>query len=238
MQEIPKQHQPAAGPEKPDEIVVFITHHDGMCAECKKPFFRSEMIRVEAQKTLCLDCAGLGFLEFLARGNTALTRRASKHSELRAVVVEWSRSRKRYERQGILAAPKVIARAEEECLADADVRECRRLRATQARERGESTYEADVTAAIITQFPGCPPDEARRIAAWTCQKHSGRVGRSAAAKQFDPQALRLAVIAHIRHEHTRYDSLLMDFGNRDAARQAVRAEIDEMLRRWGLKAPL
>jgi hypothetical protein len=58
------------------------------------------------------------------------------------------------------------------------------------------------------------------------------VGRSAAAKALDPAPLRLAVIAHIRHEHTRYDQLLMQLGDRSAARQAVRAEIDRILTQW------
>lgn len=108
------------------------------------------------------------------------------------------------------------------------------MRAVEAREAGESTYVAAVTAAIRTQFPGCPAEEAAQIAAWTCRMHSGRVGRSAAAKQFDGQALRLAVVARIRHEHTRYDALLMDGVDRDAARQCVRSEIDEILGRWEL----
>jgi hypothetical protein len=81
-------------------------------------------------------------------------------------------------------------------------------------------------------FPGCPPKEGARIAAWTCQKHSGRVGRSAAAKDFEPQALRLAVIAHIRHEHTRYDEFLMQYGDRQQARDIVRSEIEKLLARW------
>ena len=232
-QESPKLQSPAKS-EKPDDLVVFFTHHEGQCSECQIPFFKGEMIQVERQRPLCLDCADLGQLEYLPRGNTALTRRASKHSTLRAVVVEWSRSRKRYERQGILATPQAIARAEAECEADADIRERRRMRAVEARAAGESTYVAAVTAAIRTQFPGCPADEAAQIAAWTCGKHSGRVGRSAAAKQFDGQALRLAVVARIRHEHTRYDALLMDGVARDAARQCVWSKINEILGRWEL----
>lgn len=80
-------------------------------------------------------------------------------------------------------------------------------------------------------FPGCPADESERIAAWPCRKQTGRVGRSAAAKEFDPQALRLAVIAHIRHEHTGYDELLMRFGDRTQAREMVWGEIEKWLAR-------
>jgi len=85
-------------------------------------------------------------------------------------------------------------------------------------------------------YPGCPPETAERIAAWTCRKHSGRVGRSAAAKEFDPQALQLAVIAHIRHEHTHYDELLMQYGDRQQARAQVHAEIEKVLSPWKTKA--
>jgi len=41
------------------------------------------------------------------------------------------------------------------------------------------------------QFPAAPPDEVARIALWTCAKFSGRVGRSAAARNWDPQAFKL-----------------------------------------------
>jgi len=45
-------------------------------------------------------------------------------------------------------------------------------------------------------------------------------------------ALRLAVIAHIRHEHTRYDELLMRHGDRTLARAEVRADVDRELSKW------
>ena len=90
--------------------------------------------------------------------------------------------------------------------------------------------------AIRAAYPGCPKAEAERIAARTCEKHSGRVGRSAAAKGFDPAALRLAVVAHIRHEHTRYDSLLMRSGDRTLAREMVWLEIERILQRWETSA--
>ena len=51
---------------------------------------------------LCLACADTDHLVFLPSGEAALTRRAKKASGLSAVVVRWSRTRKRYERQGLL----------------------------------------------------------------------------------------------------------------------------------------
>jgi len=78
--------------------------------------------------------ADLAHLEYLPSGNTALTRRATKHSPLRAVVVQWARARKRYERQGILVTAEALRRAEEECLADEDRRARQRERAAERRE--------------------------------------------------------------------------------------------------------
>lgn len=223
---------PPPASEKGTEIVVFITRREGQCAECATEFFSGNFIRVEQQRTLCLDCADLGHLEFLPRGDVAVTRRATKYSPLRAVVVQWSRTRKRYERQGILVTGDAIRAAEAESLSDADQRARIRERAAARREALEPTFIAAVTAALRAQYPGCPDEEAQRIAAWACEKHSGRVGRTAAAKALDPAPLRLAVIAHIRHEHTPYDQLLMRHGDRQLARQAVRLRIDEILRRW------
>ena len=214
------------------DIVVFRVRRETKCAECAKELFDGSMLRMEADRPLCLDCADLGHLEFLGSGNTALTRRATKYSTLRAVVVRWARARKRYERQGILVTPEAIARAEAECLADEEQRFRQRERAAARRAVEDKEYEAAVVEAIRRLFPGCPGDAATRIAAWTCRKGSGRVGRSAAAKEFDPQALRLAVVAHIRHKHTRYDELLMEHGNRAYARELVRGEIEKVVARW------
>ena len=80
------------------------------------------------RKPLWLACADLDHLEYLSRGNTALTRRATWYSRLRAVVVQRSRTRNHHEPKGILAEPKAIERAEAECLGDADRRESLRAR--------------------------------------------------------------------------------------------------------------
>ncbi|MGO8836370.1 MAG: DUF2293 domain-containing protein [Limisphaerales bacterium] len=221
-----------APPGKSKDIVVFIIRRDTKCAECGEELGPGRWIRVENDKALCMTCADLAHLEYLPSGNTALTRRATKHSPLRAVVVQWARARKRYERQGILVTAEALRRAEEECLADEERRARQRERAAERRENEDLEYQSAVTEKLKELFPGCPPEEAARIAAWTCQKHSGRVGRSAAAKDFEPQALRLAVIAHIRHEHTRYDELLMQYGDRQQAREMVHAQIEKLLARW------
>src|ERR671910_524713 len=72
------------------------------------------------KRALCLACADLDHLVFLPAGDAALTRRAKRASRLSAVVVRFSRARKRYERQGILAEEEALERAEAECLADVE----------------------------------------------------------------------------------------------------------------------
>jgi hypothetical protein len=41
---------------------------------------QGSLLLMEAEQPLCLACAGFGDLEFLAAGDVALTRRATKHS--------------------------------------------------------------------------------------------------------------------------------------------------------------
>lgn len=66
----------------------------------------------------CLDCAGLGELVFLPPGDAKLTRRAKERSAVHAVVVRFSRTRKRYERQGLLVQPAALESARAEIAAE------------------------------------------------------------------------------------------------------------------------
>jgi hypothetical protein len=61
---------------------------------------------------------------------------------------------------------------------------------------------------------------------------SGRVGRSAAGRALDEQAVRLAVVASVRHQDTDYDELLMAGFPREVARERVRSAIDRVLATW------
>ena len=212
-----------------NDIVVFELRREAKCADCGEELFSGRLLRIENERPLCIHCADLGHLEFLPRGDTALTRRATKYSPLRAVVVRWARARKRYERQGILVTPDAIRKAEDECLADHDLRARQRARAEERREWEDKQYISSFADAVRSHYPGCSETEAAAIAAHACRKHSGRVGRSAAAKEFDPNALRLAVVAHIRHAHTNYDELLMRQIDRASARDAVRDQIGRVI---------
>lgn len=222
-------------PEKNQEIVVFIVHRDSACSECGKELPRKSFLRMERDKPLCLSCADLDRLEFLGRGDAAVTRRARKHSTLWAVVVEWSRSRKRYERQGILAEPEAIDHAIEDSEADAGERERRREREAVRREALDREYVAAFARAVRERFPSAPVGAEQTIAEHACRKYSGRVGRSAAAKSLDEEAVFLAVQAHVRHAQTNYDELLFRYGDRQLARQEVRGRIEEILAAWSAR---
>ena len=78
-------------------------------------------------------------------------------------------------------------------------------------------YQARLAEEITRLFPGCPPGRATAIAQHTGMRGSGRVGRSAAGRALDKDAVTLAVIASVRHLDTRYDALLMSGIPRDAA---------------------
>ena len=88
-----------------------------------------------------MSCADLAHLVCLPRGDAALTRRASRYSSLKAVVVRFSRSRNRYERQGVLVEEAALARAELECLADSDARARARERRAERDAEIDKIYE-------------------------------------------------------------------------------------------------
>jgi hypothetical protein len=91
---------------------------------------------------------------------------------------------------------------------------------------------SDSAEQSIDLFRRCPPDRAARIATHACEKYSGRVGRSAAAKRLDDDAVQLAVVAHIRHTGTGYDELMARGIARSDACDRVRQDVDRVLRRW------
>jgi hypothetical protein len=219
--------------KRPEEIKVFISHRDSKCDECGEELGRHAWITLEEDKgALCLACADLDQLVFLPTGDAALTRRARKHSVLSAVVLKFSRARRRYERQGLLVEESALNRAETECLADADARE---RRAQRERERQAELDQADIeqfAQRIREIFRACPAQRERKIAEHACRKYSGRVGRTAAARSFDEGAVLLAVAAHVRHRETNYDQLLSQGYDRYEARVRIKSQVEAILRRW------
>jgi len=146
--------------------------------------------------------------------------------------VRFSRTRKRYERQGILVEEAALAQAEQECLSDAEARESARRRASARWAELDAAYVEAFARRVGEVFPGCPDHELQIIAEHACEKYAGRVGRSAAAKDLETKAVELAVRAHVRHAHTPYDRLLARGAERFDARAEVASLVDKLLKRW------
>ncbi len=215
------------------ELVVFIQTSDAaQCQECSAEMQRGSWFCLEKQEPLCLDCADLSHLEFLPSGDATLTRRAKKASPLHAVVVQFNRSRKRYERQGLLVMRQAIEEAEMSMAKDEAQRAAQRVKAAARRQLDDVELVETMCGVIRDLFPGCPEDAARRIAIHTAERGSGRVGRSAAGREAHEKAVTLAVIAHIRHEHTDYDQLLMSGVERMDARDQIRTAVNKKLEQW------
>ena len=218
---------------KKDDLKVFITTRESTCDECGEELGRRAWIFLAGDRGgLCLSCADLDHLVFLPAGDAALTRRSRKHSALSPVVLKWSRARKRYERQGVLVELEALEKAEAECLADQDVRARRRERAEVRRAELDQQYVKRFAQEVRQLYPNCPPGTETTIAEHACLKYSGRVGRSAAAKDLDEKAVRLAVVAHVRHAETNYDQLLAQGHDRHDARAEVRGWVDAVLAGW------
>jgi hypothetical protein len=215
--------------DSPPDLVVVQPVRDWTCAECKGT---GDLLIMDDAGPLCLACADMDHLVFLPSGEAALTRRAKKASGLSAVVVRWSRTRKRYERQGLLVEDAALEQAEQQCLADSDARMRRRERDQERRAAADVELQAAMTGEIKRLFPRCPVSRAEAIARHTSLRGSGRVGRSAAGRSLDEEALTLAVVASVRHEDTDYDSLLMSGVSRAEARDLIRPAVDRLLASW------
>lgn len=218
---------------KTEDLKIFISGCDSTCDECGEKLGRQAWITLTREKgALCLTCADVDHLVFLPSGDTALTRRARKHSTLVAVVLKWSRARKHYERQGLLVESAALEQAEQQCLDDGDARARQRERASLRRADLDREYVRRFAERLRELYPRCPKKKEKTIAEHACLKYSGRVGRSASAKDLDAEAIRLAVTAHIRHTETPYDELLVAGCERWDARAQVSGKVAAVLARW------
>ena len=228
-------HHPSKMPAS-DDPAVFILTRPSKCSECEVDLARGDWITLvgegEQRDAFCLECSDFDHLVFLPRGDAALTRRAGKYSNLRCIVLKWNRRRQHYDRQGTLVEEAALDRAEEECLADAELRERRAERRRERDAEHDEAFAAKFTEAILNLYPAAPEEEAITIACRACQRNSGRVGRSAAAREFQPKAIELAVRAHLRHCHTDYDLLLMKGIPRLDARHQIAHDLDTAEANW------
>jgi len=215
------------------ELKVFIATREARCCDCSEELGRQAWIcLLQDRGALCLACADLDHLVFVPAGDAALSRRARAASALSAVVLKWSKSRKHYERQGLLVESKALEQAEDSCLADSDARGRRREREAERRLVEDEQFLARFAARVRELYPRAPVGREHEVAAHACLKYSGRVGRSASAKALEVDAVRLAVQAHVRHRETAYDGLLATGIERQEARRAVQATVAQLLDDW------
>jgi hypothetical protein len=104
-----KEREKLAGKvgQAPDLVVIWALR-EWTCTGCGGT---GNLLIMEDPGPLCMGCAGMAHLEYLPAGDAGLTRRAKKASTMSAVVVRFSRSRHRYERQGILVEPAALEQA-------------------------------------------------------------------------------------------------------------------------------
>jgi len=107
-----KRRRLAERQNEPPELVVISALGDWTCTACSTT---GDLLIMDGPGPLCLACTHLDHLVFLPSGNAALTRRAKKATGQSAVVVRFSRSRRRYERRGILVEQEALVRAQAEC---------------------------------------------------------------------------------------------------------------------------
>lgn len=91
------------------DLVVIAALHPWTCRECAAT--DGDRLIMDGDGPLCMRCARLDHLVFLPAGDAGLTRRARRDSGPAAVLVRFSRTRNRYERQGLLVEPAAPAAA-------------------------------------------------------------------------------------------------------------------------------
>lgn len=209
---------------------IFITKKKKLqCNRCGKPVPYGEKFVAESEdsKGACFDCAPFTNYVLLPPGNAALTRRSKKHSSLCGVLYRWNNRRRRYEREGQYVEALAISKAQAECENDQEKRTLKNKKVAEIRAVKDKEYIHAFTLAIRAHFPNCPPKREVEIATHACEKYSGRVGRSANAKQFDTKMIELAVVAHIRHTKTNYDN---QFG-KGKRKKEIRADLSYTIRK-------
>ena len=218
--------------KKKRDILVFVTRQGGECAECGRDLNKGDIIFLERETgPLCLACADLGHLLYLRAGNARLTRLAKKYSRLYAVVLKWARARKRYERQGILVEAQALEKSERECFDEEEFQQ--RLQRREAEERLylNEDFIRTFLEKLNQLFPKCPSGTAHTIAREACYWYCDQLGQPIFV--LDDEIIFNVVQTYVRHQYTDYDELLMSGLNRFGARNAVREQVDAVLRKWG-----
>lgn len=101
-----------------NELVVYCLAKPSRCHGCDKKLHIDELAKLESEKDdreiFCMLCAGLGDFALIKAGNAQLTRKATKLSSKRYLVMKWSELWKVYERVGVLVEKDALERASNE----------------------------------------------------------------------------------------------------------------------------
>ncbi|GGI33461.1 hypothetical protein GCM10010987_74500 [Bradyrhizobium guangdongense] len=93
----------------PELVTVQPLNAEWKCHRCGGT---GDLLMMEGPGPACLRCVGLDDLEFLPAGDALKTRRVKARSPRYAVVVRFSKTRGRYERQGLLVEPEALTDAQ------------------------------------------------------------------------------------------------------------------------------
>jgi hypothetical protein len=95
----------------PELVVIEPLNRNWVCHRCGGS---GDFLMMEDPGPVCLRCMGLDDLAFLPAGDPLLSRRVKAKGPRSAVVVRFSRSRRRYERQGLLVEPQALSEVQRE----------------------------------------------------------------------------------------------------------------------------
>jgi hypothetical protein len=95
----------------PELLVIQPLNDTWKCHRCGGT---GDLLIMEGPGPACLRCTGLDDLQFLPAGDALLTRRVKAKSARHTVVVRFSKSRRRYERQGLLVEPRALTEGHRE----------------------------------------------------------------------------------------------------------------------------
>jgi hypothetical protein len=106
-----KREQLVERASRAPELVVIQPLNDWKCHRCAGT---GDLLIMESPGPACMRCAGFDDLAFLPAGDALLTRRVKAKSARHAVVVRFSKTRRRYERQGLLVEPHALTEGQRE----------------------------------------------------------------------------------------------------------------------------
>ncbi|KAJ5642449.1 hypothetical protein N7490_006449 [Penicillium lividum] len=160
---------------------------------------------------------------FVARGDVYITRhcRADTKTSNRIVYLVYDKAAKRT--LGIRVPEEIHQKVSKLATLTAE----KRASAVKARD---GTFVARGRELLRSEFPNMPSETLEVILNHAFLKGSGRVGRT--SMKTDKRKASLAVEAHIRHEHTPYDSLLDSGVERCEARDKVWPTVKAIKKTW------